>query len=86
MASTPEPQPPPPVSQIQVGGDPNHPPQTRENLSSSSLNIAFINCVGQSKFSLAKQLEIQNFIKSQRLDILHLQEVKIENDSFSEWV
>ena len=84
MAPAPEPHPPPPGSQTQVGGDPNHPPQTPENLSSSSLNVAFINCVGQSKFNLAKQLEIQNFIKSQRLDILHLQEVKVDHDSFSE--
>ena len=77
--------PPPPELQTQVGGGPNPQYQASpENLTSSNLNIAFINCVGQSKFNLAKQLEIQNFIRSQRLDILHLQEVKIDNDSFSE--
>ena len=76
--------PPPPVLQTQVGGGPNPQPRTHaENITSSDLKIAFINCVGQSKFNLAKQLEIQNFIKSHRLDILHLQEVKIENDSLA---
>ena len=85
MAPTPIPPPPPPESQTQVGGVSHPPPEIPpENLSTSCLNIAFINCVGQSKFNLAKQLEIQNFIKSQRLDILHLQEVKIDHDSFSE--
>ena len=85
MASPPVPPPPPPEPQTQVEGAPNLPPITPpENLLSSCLNVAFVNCVGQSKFNLAKQLEIQTFIRSHRLDILHLQEVKIEHDSFSE--
>ena len=50
----------------------------------SELTIAFINCVGQSKFPLLKQLEIQNYIRSHKIDILHLQEVMIDDTSFSE--
>ena len=48
------------------------------------LTIAFINCVGQSKFPISKQLEIQSFICAQKIDILHLQECKIDEDSFSQ--
>ena len=48
-----------------------------------AISIAYINCVGQSKFPVAKQLEIQSFICSQKLDIIHLQECKIDEDSFS---
>ena len=60
--------PPPPEPQTQGEGVPNPPTQISPiNQDSSNLNIAFINCVGQSKFNLAKQLEIQNFVKSQRL-------------------
>ena len=85
MASAQIPQPPPPESQTQGEGDPNPPTQQSfVNISSSNLSIGFINCVGQSKFNLRKQLEIQNYVKSQHLDIVHLQEVKIDSDCFSE--
>ena len=47
------------------------------------ISIAYINCVGQSKFPIAKQLEIQSFISAQNLDIIHLQECKIDEDSFA---
>ena len=47
------------------------------------ISIAFINCVGQSKFPVAKQLESQSYIFTQKLDIIHLQEYKIDEDSFS---
>ena len=47
------------------------------------ISIAFINCVGQSKFPVAKQLESQSYIFTQKLDIIHLQECKIDEDSFS---
>ena len=51
---------------------------------SSELTIAFINCVGQSKFTLPKQLEIQSYMRSHKIDIIHLQECMIDEDSFSE--
>ena len=85
MASAQIPPPPPPESHAQGEGDPNPPTQQSfVNISSSNLSIGFINCVGQSKFNLRKQLEIQNYVKSQHLDIVHLQEVKIDSDCFSE--
>ena len=53
-------------------------------ISSSYLNIAYINCVGQSKFPVSKQLEIESYVRDQKLDIIHLQEIKIEDTSFSD--
>ena len=37
--------------------------------------------VGQSKFTLSKQLQIQSYIKSSQIDIIHLQECKINDES-----
>ena len=71
--------PPPPGSPIQVEGTQSPPPSSKSNIS-----VAFINCVGQTRFILSKQLEIQNYIRSHSIDILHLQECKIDDDSFSE--
>ena len=71
--------PPPPGSPAQVEGTQSPPPAFKSNL-----NVAFINCVGQTRFTLSKQLEIQNYMRSQNIDILHLQECKIDEDSFSE--
>jgi exonuclease III len=53
-----------------------------QNTDSSTLNIAYINCVGQDKFTVKKQLEIQQYVKSNNIDILHLQECKTDDDSF----
>ena len=47
------------------------------------ISMAFRNCVGQSKFPIAKQLEIQSFACTQNLDILHLS-CKIDKDTFSQ--
>lgn len=47
-------------------------------------NMAFINCYGQSEFPVSKQLEIQSFACSNSLDIIHLQECKIDEDSFAQ--
>ena len=46
------------------------------------INIAYINCHGQTKFPISKQLEIQSFICQNKVDILHLQECKIDQNSF----
>ena len=48
------------------------------------LNVAYINCYSQSKFPISKQLEIQNFICQNNLDVVHLQEIKVDQDSFSQ--
>ena len=71
--------PPPPGSPAQVEGIQSPPPASKSNIC-----VAFINCVGQTRFPLSKQLEIQNYMRSQHIDILHLQECRIDDDSFSE--
>ena len=48
------------------------------------IRIGSINCQGQSRLSLAKQLQIQSYIESFKIDILFCQETFIENDSFSQ--
>ena len=48
------------------------------------LKIAYLNCHGQTGLSLSKQLQIEDFIKQNKVDILHLQETFIEEDSFSQ--
>ena len=48
------------------------------------LNVAYLNCHGQTGFNISKQLQIQEFIKQNRLDIIHLQETFIEEDTFAE--
>ena len=47
------------------------------------INIAYINCYGQSKFPISKQLEIQSYVCQNKLDIVHLQECMIDEDSFA---
>jgi exonuclease III len=49
----------------------------------SSLKIAFMNIRGQSGLKIDKQLQIESFLKQNHCDILHLQEINIDSDSFS---
>jgi hypothetical protein len=49
------------------------------------LVVAYLNCHGQTGFNLSKQLQIEDFIKVYEIDILHLQETFIEDDTFSEF-
>ena len=51
---------------------------------SLELSVAYVNCVGQTKFPISKQLEIQSFVCSNNIDILHMQECKIDDDAFSQ--
>ena len=51
---------------------------------SLAITVAYINCVGQTKLPVSKQLEIQSFVCSNKVDIFHMQECKIDNDSFSQ--
>ena len=48
------------------------------------LTIAYMNIRGQTGLSLSKQLQIQDFISQHQIDILHLQETDICDDTFSE--
>ena len=49
---------------------------------SSSLKIAFMNIYGQSNIPTSKQLQIQDFLKLHKIDILHMQEVNNESNTF----
>ena len=57
---------------------------TSNDRDSPSIVIAYLNCVGQTKFPIFKQLEIESFVCSNKIDILHLQECRIDDDSFSQ--
>jgi exonuclease III len=48
----------------------------------SNITIGFINIRGPG-LSIGKQLEIQQFILDHRIDICHLQEINIDDDTFS---
>ena len=50
---------------------------------SKILKVGFINIRGQTGLKLPKHLQIENFIRENCLDILHLQESNIEEDTFS---
>ena len=47
------------------------------------LKIAFMNIRGQTGLTNTKQLQIESFIIREKIDILHLQEINISEDSFS---
>ena len=43
-----------------------------------------MNIRGQTGLDVSKQLQIENFIKSYRIDILNCQEINVLEDSFSQ--
>ena len=47
-----------------------------------SLNIGYINLRAQTGFGPPKQLQIEKFLKFHKIDILHLQEAQIKEDTF----
>ena len=49
----------------------------------STLTIAYMNVRGQTGLDIAKQLQIENFLKSFKIDIFNCQEINILEDSFS---
>ena len=48
------------------------------------LVVAFLNIHGQSKLTEAKQVQIEDFLKYNNIDVAHLQEIKVSDDTFSE--
>ena len=54
-------------------------PSNKENI----LSVAFINIRGQTGLPSTKQLQIESFILKENIDILHLQEINICEESFS---
>ena len=51
---------------------------------SSCLKIGYMNIKGQSMLGPSKQNQIQDFLKKYNIDILHCQEINIEENSFSQ--
>ena len=49
----------------------------------NSIRVAFMNIRGQSGLKVDKQVQIEAFMKRNKCDILHLQEVNIDSESFS---
>ena len=47
------------------------------------LTIAYINIHGQSRLTDAKQVQIEDFIKYNKIDVAHLQEIDICDETFS---
>ena len=50
----------------------------------SILTIAYLNIHGQSGLSVAKQKQIEDFLQVNSVDVLHCQEINIEEDMFSQ--
>ena len=50
----------------------------------STLNIGFLNFRGQLRLTIARQKQAEDFILKYKLDILHCQEIQIEDDTFSQ--
>ena len=48
------------------------------------ITVAYLNCRGQTGFTISKQLQIEKFLQNHEIDILHLQESRIEDDTFTE--
>ena len=53
-------------------------------VSTNSFIQAFLNIHGQTGLPTTKQLQIEDFIRRNKVDILHCQEINIEDDSFSQ--
>ena len=51
---------------------------------SNNIRVAYLNCRGQTGFNLAKQLQLENFLQCQNIDILHLQESHLDDETFTE--
>ena len=50
----------------------------------ATLKISYVNIRGQTGLQIEKQLQIEEFLKLNKCDILNLQEAHIETDTFSE--
>ena len=73
-----------PIGPPKGQGDGGQPINGEKEDDFTPLIIAFINCVGHSGLPISKQLEIQSYICTHKIDIMHLQECKIDDDTFSQ--
>ena len=46
------------------------------------LNIAYMNIQGQTGLDFSKQVQIEHFLKTYNIDILHCQEINVVSESF----
>ena len=60
------------------------PPHKMDDSEQKSLVISYLNLRGQTGFPVQKQLQVEQFLKCNKCDILHLQEVQIEDETFKE--
>ena len=54
------------------------------NQENNILSIAYMNIQGHSNLTTVKQLQIQGFVKYNKIDILHMQETEICENTFSD--
>ena len=54
-------------------------PNTNNN---SILSVGFMNIRGQTGLTDAKQRQIEHFLLREKLDVLNIQEININSDSF----
>ena len=50
--------------------------------STNTINLAFMNVQGQTGLIISKQVQIENFLRNFKIDILNCQEINITSDSF----
>ena len=48
------------------------------------IRLATVNCYKQSGLNIAKQMQIQQFMQKLNLDVIHLQEVAVDDNTFKE--
>ena len=49
----------------------------------NTVSVAYLNCRGQTGLYESKQLQIEKFLQNHNIDILHLQETHLEDETFS---
>ena len=57
-------------------------PSTSQGTDTMTLGVMYLNCRGQTGFTKTKQLIIESEAINKKLDVIHLQEVKIDDKSF----
>ena len=71
-----------PATSPRRDGDHNDARNTAMYSNHAEIVVAHINCYGQTKLPVSKQLEIQNFVSVNKIDILHMQECLISDETF----
>ena len=49
------------------------------------INVAYLSFKGQSKLTISRQKEAEDFMKKYDIDILHCQEIQIDDKTFNQW-